>query len=54
LTAEVTANGQVRPHPDVVERYVRATIQGSWRFQTHKQLGIKAIEKYSDKHDAEH
>jgi hypothetical protein len=30
-------------HPDVVERYVGATIQGSWRFQTHKQLAIKAM-----------
>jgi hypothetical protein len=50
----MTANGQVRPHPDVVERYVCTTIRGSWCLQTYKQLGIRAIEKYSDKHDAEH
>ena len=49
--AVVTTRKYLREHPDVVERYVRAAIQGSHAFQTDKALGEKAIETFTDTHD---
>ena len=49
--AVVTTRKYLREHPDQVERYVRAAIQGSHAFQTDKALGEKAIEAFTDTHD---
>jgi NitT/TauT family transport system substrate-binding protein len=51
--AIATTRKYLREHPDIVERYVRAAIQGAYRFQTDKPMGEKAIEKYTDTHEAE-
>ena len=51
--AVVTTRKYLREHPDQVERYVRAAIQGSHAFQTDKALGEKAIEAFTDTHDAD-
>jgi NitT/TauT family transport system substrate-binding protein len=51
--AVVTTRKWLREHPDVVEHYVRAAIQGSHAFQTDKVLGQKAIEVFTDTHDAD-
>ncbi len=51
--AIVTTRKWMREHPDVVERYVRAAIEGSHTFQTDKALGERAIETYTDTHDTD-
>ncbi len=51
--AVATTRKYLREHPDLVERYVRAAIQGSYRFQTDKALGEKAIERYTETHDTD-
>jgi NitT/TauT family transport system substrate-binding protein len=51
--AIATTRKYLREHPDLVERYVRAAIQGSHRFQTDKALGEKAIERYTETHEPE-
>jgi NitT/TauT family transport system substrate-binding protein len=52
-SAVATTRKYLREHPDLVERYVRAAIQGSHRFQTDKALGQKAIERYTETHAPE-
>jgi ABC-type nitrate/sulfonate/bicarbonate transport system substrate-binding protein len=49
--AVVTTRKWMREHPDLLERYIRAAIQGSHAFQTDKALGQKAIETFTDTHD---
>jgi NitT/TauT family transport system substrate-binding protein len=49
--AVVTTRKYLREHPDQVEHYIRAAIQGSHAFQTDKALGQKAIETFTDTHD---
>jgi NitT/TauT family transport system substrate-binding protein len=51
--AVVTTRKYLREHPDLVERYVRAAIQGAYRFRTDKAAGEKAIEKYTETHEVE-
>jgi NitT/TauT family transport system substrate-binding protein len=51
--AVVTTRKYLREHPDVVERYVRAAIEGSHTFQTDKAQGEKAIEAFTDTHDTD-
>jgi NitT/TauT family transport system substrate-binding protein len=51
--AVATTRKYLREHPDLVERYVRAAIQGSYRVQTDKVLGEKAIERYTETHEPE-
>lgn len=52
-TAAVTTTRQyLKDHPDIVEAYVRAAIEGSHRASTDKQLGSAAIKKYGGVDDA--
>jgi ABC-type nitrate/sulfonate/bicarbonate transport system substrate-binding protein len=49
--AIATTRKWLREHPDLVERYVRAAIKGSYYAQTDKALTQRAIEKYTETHD---
>jgi len=51
-SAVATTRKYASEHPDVVERYVRAAIQGSHRIITDRQLGDQAIAKYGGVTDA--
>jgi NitT/TauT family transport system substrate-binding protein len=51
--AVATTRKYLREHPDIVERYVRAAIQGAHRFQTDKALGEKAIERFTETHESD-
>jgi NitT/TauT family transport system substrate-binding protein len=53
-TAAVTTTRKwARDHADVLERYIRASIEGAHAFQTDKALGEKAIETFTDTHDVD-
>jgi len=51
--AIATTRKWLREHPDTVERYIRASLEGSHAFQTDKALGEKAIETFTDTHDVD-
>ncbi|MFI5269425.1 MAG: ABC transporter substrate-binding protein, partial [Chloroflexota bacterium] len=44
--AIATTRQYVKDHPDVVERFIKASIEGSHRASTDKQLADKSITKY--------
>ena len=46
-----TTRSWLRDHPDAVERYVRAALEGSHAFQTDQSLGEAAISAYTDTTD---
>jgi NitT/TauT family transport system substrate-binding protein len=46
-----TTRRWLRDHPDIVERYVRAALEGSHAFQTDKTLGEAAISSFTDTTD---
>ncbi len=49
--AIATTRQYVKDHPDIVERYVRAAIEGSHRAATDKDLADKSITKYGGVED---
>ena len=51
--AIVTTRTWMREHSDVLERYVRAAIEGSHAFQTDRALGENAIAAFTDTHDTD-
>lgn len=49
----VTRRSYVRDNPDVVRRYLRAYVEGLYRFKTDKKFSLQVIGKYSRIHEAE-
>ncbi len=45
--AAATTRQWAREKPELVERYIRATIKGAHRLKTDKEFGMKVIEKYT-------
>jgi NitT/TauT family transport system substrate-binding protein len=45
--AIVTTREWARENPDVVERYIRASLKGTHRLKTDRDFGMKAISKYT-------
>ncbi len=50
-SAVATTRQWARDHPELVERYIRATIKGVHRLKTDKDFGMKVIAKYTQEPD---
>ena len=46
-SAAISTRGYVKAHPDVVERFVRATVRGTNRLIADREFAVKTIGKYA-------